>query len=150
MIDPALGLQPRCVHSWSMVMREGLKGFVAEARAYFRLLPLIAIPFALHWLWHGRASTTPGSKVTQQRRVLWCLVAWLATATIFALIGLMLNLYVRYSLFVAPVVAICMGIVLARIWSLNSWSRLIGWGTVLYFVLTGLGLWYTLIIYTAH
>lgn len=211
--DPSLGLNPRCVHSWPDVLGGGLLGFWAEAVAYFRLLPLAAVPFALLWLrrrqaagtgrWRagrrfvpaplalgagdaaparpvlatemavlstlGRVDAAPmptqaavGSEpggghaagaeqaTALQRRLFWCGIAWLVTAGGFAIVGLVLNLYVRYSLFLAPIAATCAGLFLARVWETGRWGRLAVWAIALSFGLAGLALWYSRITFAGH
>ena len=110
--DGRLGLNQRCVHSWSEVAGGGALGLVAEARAYYHLLPLLAVPFALVRLRRGTAG--PAS-IERQRRLGTALAAWLLVAAVFALAGVVTNLYVRYPLFAAPAVAAALAIVLDRV-----------------------------------
>jgi len=144
--DGRLGLHQRCVHSWSEVLSGGSAGLIAEARAYYHLVPLLAVPFALVWLRRGKAG--PAS-IEQQRRLGTALLAWLLVGAVFAVVGVVTNLYVRYPLFAAPAVAAASAVVLDRI-AAKRWGGYAAAGVLL--ALTGAGLleWYARIMVANH
>lgn len=118
----------------------GLKGFWTEARVYYAVFPLLFLPFGLAWLWWS-SRKRQSQDAEARRRLFWIGLAWTGTAVVFALVGLLLNLYVRYSLFLLPVVALCAGIFLHRLWArLEYLGR--GWAAGL--VTFALGAWITL------
>ena len=110
--DTRLGLRQKPVTTTSEWLWGGLGGFWGEAIAYYRLLPLIALPWAAGQMWrHG----APGTLQSRRNLVLAATV-WFGVALLFAVIGWVLNLYVRYALFVLPFAAIGMGVALAFLW----------------------------------
>lgn len=144
--DGRLGLNQRCVHSWGEVAVGGTLGLLAEARAYFHLLPLLAVPFALAWLRRGTAGP---AGVERQRRLGSAIAAWLLVAAVFAVIGVVANLYVRYPLFAAPAVAAALAIVLDRV-AANRWGSYAAAGALLLLTGAGLAEWYARILVTNH
>lgn len=140
-IDWSIGLRPRCVHSWPEVFTGGLAGWLAEAWAYYWLLPLACVPLALRWLWRGGGAA-------QVLSLAW--LSWVLAALLFAVVGLIVNLYVRYSLFALPVVAGSAGLALARIERRGRGGRLLVAALLLAMALAGLSLWYTRVMVTAH
>ncbi len=113
--DPRLGFTFRYgVKSLPEIVLEGVKGFGREARIYFDLFPVLMLPWALWWLWRSGQSGEIYDPLKQRLR--WAGVIWLVTGIIFALVGMFLNLYVRYSLFMLPFIAIGAGLFLGRLW----------------------------------
>jgi 4-amino-4-deoxy-L-arabinose transferase-like glycosyltransferase len=112
---PDLGLEQERVYTLPDLVVGGLRGFWRETRAYFGVFPAVLAIFGLAWLWRTSSHLAIGAEKAQ-RRFFWILLAWLVTGVIFALVGLFLNLYVRYSLFLLPLVAVSAGIFLGRLW----------------------------------
>ena len=117
---------------------EGVKGFWREIRIYFDVFPVLMLPWALWWLW--RTSRRDNSYGPFKQRLFWAGVIWTITAVVFAIVGLLLNLYVRYSLFMLPFVAIGAGLFLGRLWQRQTGPGQ-GWAIRLFVV--ALGGWIT-------
>jgi 4-amino-4-deoxy-L-arabinose transferase-like glycosyltransferase len=161
--DPRLGLEieRERVTTIPALIGGGLKGFWREAQAYFAVFPLLFALLGLGWLWRiSRLKPAPKGEEDDKirlarRRLFWMMVAWLATGLFFALVGLFLNLYVRYSLFLLPFVAICAGLGLSHLWK-SKWegSRWAGIALTvalgLYLTITTLAMYYDRIIYYGH
>jgi hypothetical protein len=113
-----LGLEQERVYTLPDLAVGGLRGFWREARAYFGVFPVVLALFGLARLWRTSSPLTIGAEKDRltRRRFFWILLAWLVTGVIFALVGLFLNLYVRYSLFLLPLVAVGAGIFLGQLW----------------------------------
>ena len=134
--DPGLGLPISYVHSLPEAVVEGFKGFWHEIRVYFDFFPVLMLPWALWWLWRTGRSSDEWSPFKQ--RLFWTGVVWTGVAIIFALVGLFLNLYVRYSLFMLPFVAIGAGLFLGRFWQRQ---RSAGQSWVALFLIFAFGSW---------
>jgi len=105
-IDPGLGLRAVEVSNWGQAVLAGMEELAAEARAYYDAWPLLLALAAL-----------PGLAWEKRAQAVRLLGLALATALLFAAIGLTLNLYVRYMYFLLPFVA------LGTAWWLARWSR---------------------------
>lgn len=118
--DTRLGMvKNRGVDTVADFITGGLKGFWTEARIYYDVFPLLMLPWGLWWLWWSSRKPQPGDEANRsvRRRLFWIGLAWVGTTVLFALVGLLLNLYVRYSLFLLPIVALCAGLFLNWLWT---------------------------------
>ncbi len=119
--DSRLGLPVMNITSLDKLLFEGLKGFGREARVYFEVFPLIMLPWGMWLLQRG----WPGY-LESSRRLYRASLAWAVVASLFAITGLLLNLYVRYSLFWLPLVAVGAGVFMDWLWRRSeSYGR--GW-----------------------
>ena len=100
--DPSIGLGSRFVDDPRALPLEGLMSYAREAWAYYRGWPLLAAA-AGWWLLGG------SERGRHLRRLA---LAWTLAVAGFALIGLLLNLYVRYMLFWLPVVCVLAAVAL--------------------------------------
>lgn len=128
--DPIIGLKGYRVTTVSDLIAGGLLGFWREAVGYYCLWPPL---FALAGLWLMR-----GTKDLARLRL--ASILWWGVATIFALAGLLLNVYVRYALYLLPPIAIGAGLVLARLSRTGRWGRAVV--ATLLVLTTGAGLWF--------
>jgi hypothetical protein len=127
--DGILGLKGYRVTTIPALIRGGLVGYWREAWAYYALWPPLLALAALPAL-----RGTPDRERLRLTSVLWWLVALL-----FALAGLLLNVYVRYALYLLPVIAIGAGFALATLWRRGRVARVAV--TLLLLATTGAGLW---------
>lgn len=149
------GLTQKIVHSRLQWILGGLAGFWAEARVYFNAWPILVFPWFLWWLWRSRRlSIVPddSDKLRQARqRLFWAAICWCIVAGLFAIIGLTINLYVRYSLFFLPFASLAMGVFLARLWKRTGrWGGILTVLISIYFVVSTLTLFYDRIAYALH
>lgn len=132
--DPIIGLRGYRVTTIPALIWGGLVGYWREAVGYYTLWPPILAVAGL-WLMRGTKSLA---------RLRLASIVWWGVAAIFALAGLLLNVYVRYAYYLLPVVAIGSGLVLARLARLPR--RLRPWGQfAVALLLTGTaayGLWF--------
>jgi hypothetical protein len=138
--DKSLGMGARYVTSLSEVPLAGLRGFAQEAWAYFWVWPLLAA--VVGWVALG------GSERGRAFRQLSA--AWAATAALFAIVGLLLNLYVRYSLFLLPVVCTLTGVALDRLSARGRWGTVVTAVMLALTVAGGLWLWHQRVVYFFH
>lgn len=103
--DPIIGLKGYRVTTVPALIRGGLVGYWREAVGYYYLWPPL---FALAGLWLMR-----GGKGLARLRL--ASVIWWLVAALFAIAGLLLNVYVRYAYYLLPVVAVGAGLTLARL-----------------------------------
>lgn len=138
--DSRMGLKVKYVQTVPEMLVEGAKGFWREAIVYFYLVPLPMFLWGMFWLWGSSRGLTDENAKTR-RRLFWFGVAWFVTFVIFAATGLLLNLYVRYWVFLLPFIAIGAAIFLGTLWKkLENSGR--GWfGAVL---VGSLGLWWAI------
>ncbi len=135
-IDLELGLRAVEASNWGEAFLAGVEELDAEARAYYDTWPLLLALAAL-----------PG--LAQERRAPSVRLLGLAftTALFFAIIGLTLNLYVRYMYFLLPFVAMGTAWWLAR-WDRQGWAgRLTVRLSGLYFLFLGLDFWVGHVLY---
>jgi hypothetical protein len=132
--DISLGLRQRIARSRSAWLAQGLEGFASEAWAYFHTWPLL---WAGLGLYAARRGIDPA-----RRRMTGAAVVWAGVALLYAFVGWYANLYVRYPLFLLPLVALGAGLLLsalARRGRAGAWLvRLIMLGAVL----DALAFWY--------
>ncbi len=128
--DPIIGLQGYRVTTVPALIGGGLVGFWREAVGYYYLWPPVFALVGLHFM--------RGTKEAARLRLASLL--WWGVAALFALAGLLLNVYVRYAYYLLPIVAIGAGLTLARL------SRAGRWGQVAVALLlagtTAAGLWF--------
>lgn len=135
-IDPDLGLQAVEVSNWGEALLAGTEEVAAEARAYYDTWPLLLALAAL-----------PGLAWERRAPVVRLLGLAFTTALFFAIIGLALNLYVRYMYFLLPFVALGTAWWLAR-WSRQGWAgRLTALFSGLYLLFLGLSFWAGHVLY---
>jgi hypothetical protein len=127
-------LRQRIARSRSAWLAQGLEGFASEAWAYFHTWPLL---WAGLGLYAARRGIDPA-----RRRMTGAAVVWAGVALLYAFVGWYANLYVRYPLFLLPLVALGAGLLLsalARRGRAGAWLvRLIMLGAVL----DALAFWY--------
>jgi hypothetical protein len=137
--DRSLGLPVRFVDNWADWFTGGLEGFWNEARAYYRVWPLF-----------GAILGFVGTIATRQRlsrdarRVSPAVLAaggWGVAVLIYALVGWIANLYVRYALFALPLVALGAGALLATLSRRGRWSSVLTLLVVGFFAVQALVLW---------
>ena len=138
--DATLGLVPTFATTRTQWLLGGLAGFWREAQAYFRVWPIGGA--ALGWLliWPERIRSGAGLNNRRVRLAL-AVLGWTLSAILFALIGLALNLYARYMFFALPVVALCGGLLLSRIWQRGRAGVLVGALLLALFAVQALALW---------
>lgn len=142
--DPIIGLRGERVTTVPALIAGGLVGFWREAVGYYTLWPPV---FALGALWLMR-----GTRALARLRLASLL--WWGVAALFALAGLLLNVYVRYAYYLLPVIAVGAGLALARLSRLpkrwRPWGQLavalLLTGTITY----GLWFWYLRISVDGH
>jgi hypothetical protein len=153
--DRRLDLKRTPVNNFNDWLTGGLTGFWAEARAYYNVVPLLMVPWAFWWL---HRSSRPGSLpvndrdtgrfLEPRRRLFWSGIGWFGTAAVFALLGWTINLYVRYSLFMLPFVAVGAGIFLSRLWQRQGLAvKVLVVAICLFLEVASLALWYDRIIF---
>jgi hypothetical protein len=137
--DRSLGLIVRFVDNWGDWLTGGLEGFWNEARAYYRVWPLAGAVLGYMGLWSARSrkATAQGGRV----RAILVVCAWAAAVVMFALVGWIANLYVRYALFALPVVALGAGALLGQLWRRGRWGAALPLLVVGYFAVEALVLW---------
>lgn len=136
--DISLDLYSYFVYSRQAQILEGLWGFWKEAWAYYKTWPLL-------WAVCGLLAAGPLTPVLRRLRTLS--VGWVAAMVVFAVVGLISNLYVRYPLFILPLVALGGG-------ALLEWLRRRGQAGALLlplvlgtFIVNALALWWWRIMF---
>jgi uncharacterized membrane protein len=131
--DVSMNLYSYTVYTREAQILEGLWGFWKEAWAYYKTMPLA-------WTALGLLAIAPATRILRRFRT--AAVGWGLSAAIFAVIGLTSNLYVRYPLFLLPLIALGSG-------ALLEWLRRRGWAgqaltacVLAAFVVNGLALWW--------
>jgi hypothetical protein len=169
--DERLDLRKRYTDDFGVYMSGGFAGFWKEAQVYYQVIPLLFLPYALWWLRRRtrderrRTNNKVKKQTSNETKVLpvthhptpitllrwrlaWAGFVWVGVAILFALVGLFLNLYVRYSLFLLPIVAISTGIGLAHLWKrAGLWGKIVAVGICAFIVLSGLLVYYDRIVY---
>ncbi|MEO8286479.1 MAG: hypothetical protein ABI670_08585 [Chloroflexota bacterium] len=138
--DRSLGLVSTVVDNWRDWFVGGLTGFWREEQAYYRVWPLFGALLGYMALWPGRSRTMVSDTRPRTRLVLVAL-GWLAAVVLFALVGWLLNLYVRYSLFALPIVALGCGALLSALWKRGRVAPTVVLLLVLFFAVEAFGLW---------
>lgn len=131
--DVSMNLYSYTVYSRQAQILEGLWGFWKEAWAYYKTMPLA-------WTALGLLAIAPATRML--RRFRSAAFGWGLAAVVFALVGLAINLYVRYPLFLLPLITLGSG-------ALLEWLRRRGWAgqalvafVLAAFVVNGLALWW--------
>jgi hypothetical protein len=147
--DATLGLVPTYATTRAQWILGGLIGFWHEAQAYYRVWPIGGA--ALGWLlipmrngefrMRNRDESGNIRQSPIRNRLALALLGWTLSAVLFALVGLALNLYVRYMLFALPVVALCVGLLLSAIWKRGRAGTLVSALLVVFFAVEALALW---------
>ncbi|HEX5506643.1 MAG TPA: hypothetical protein VFW96_28765 [Thermomicrobiales bacterium] len=138
--DPIIGLKGYRVTTVPALLVGGLVGYWREAVGYYYLWPpLVAL---------GSLGLMRGTKDLERLRL--TSVLWWAVAALFALAGLLLNLYVRYAYFLMPAVAAGAGFGLARLCRVGRWGRLVAALLLAGTTIAGLWFWYLRIAYDGH
>ena len=75
-------------------------------------------------------------------------LGWAVAVVLFALVGWVANLYVRYSLFLLPAVAIGAGMLLSLLWARGRLGAALTLLVVLFFAFNSLILWQQRINYS--
>jgi len=128
--DPIIGLQGYRVTTVPALIRGGIIGYWREAWGYYYLWPPVFALAALP-LMHGTKALA---------RLRLTSIVWWSVAAVFALAGLLLNVYVRYAYYLLPIIAIGAGLVLARLSRAGRWGQVIV--TILLVATTAAGLWF--------
>jgi hypothetical protein len=137
--DRTLGLVPTFATTKTQWLLGGLRGLWQEAQAYYQVWPLAG--GALGWLlvWPARFQGPGGT--SGRVRLALALLGWTLSVVLFALIGLALNLYVRYMLFALPIVALCGGLLLSALWKRSRVGVTVSALLLAYFAVEALALW---------
>jgi hypothetical protein len=138
--DPILGLQGYRVTTVPALIRGGLVGYWREAWGYYYLWPPV---LAL-----GALPLMRGTKLLERLRL--TSILWWLVAALFALAGLLLNVYVRYAYSLLPVIAVGAGLALARISRAGRWGRAVVALLLVATTAAGLWLWYLRISVDGH
>ncbi|HUP28464.1 MAG TPA: hypothetical protein VM409_08525 [Chloroflexia bacterium] len=148
--DPSIGLVTTFAESRSQWVLGGLRGFWQEAQAYFRVWPILGalIGFLLlRRVPSGGDKEDSTSIDAPKDRLHLVLLGWTLSTVLFALVGLVLNLYVRYMLFALPVVALGGGILLSALWQRGRQSPALNLLLLAFFAVELLALWQYRITY---
>jgi hypothetical protein len=128
--DPIIGLRGYRVTTVPALIRGGLVGYWREAWGYYYawppLLALAALPLMR------------GTKTIERLRL--TSILWWLVAALFALAGLLLNVYVRYAYFLLPAIAVGAGLALARLCRYGRWGQALV--ALLLVATTAAGLWF--------
>jgi hypothetical protein len=138
--DKSLGLAIREVHTYGEWFWGGLWGLWTEFWAYFKTWPLVGalIGFIALAPLRMRVGAAASSAVVRLRLAAF---VWAISALVFAVVGWASNLYVRYSMFALPVLALGVGILLAMLWERGRWGRPLAFLLVAFFAINALVLW---------
>jgi len=128
--DPIIGLRGYRVTTFPALLRGGLVGYWREAWGYYYLWPPLLALAAL--------PAMRGTRALERLRLTSAL--WWLVAALFALVGLALNVYVRYAYYLLPVIAIGAGLTLARLSRVNRIGPTLT--TLLLLLTTAAGLWF--------
>jgi hypothetical protein len=77
-------------------------------------------------------------------------VLWWGVAMVFALAGLLLNVYVRYAYFLLSVIAVGAGLSLSKLTRAGRWGQVATALLLTGTTLAGLWFWYLRITYDGH
>ena len=127
--DGILGLRGFRVTTIPALIRGGLVGYWREAWGYYYLWPPLLALAALPLL----------RGTTDRERLRLTSIVWWLVALLFALAGLLLNVYVRYALYLLAPIAIGAGFTLATLWRRGRIAQVTI--TLLLIATTGAGFW---------
>jgi hypothetical protein len=146
--DKSLGLVVRYAQSLSDWLWGGLRGFWQEAQAYYNVWPVAG---ALLGFWSTKSNMIQGdgSHDAPKSRLMRTILGWVLAAGLFALVGWVINLYVRYALFLLPVIALGSGALLSKLWGKGRPGALVVTLVVAFFAFQALALWQQRINYSA-
>lgn len=136
--DPAIGLFQREVDTFADWLAWGLRGFWGEFQAYYRVWPLLAaaLGFALVWLAVRRGRLPASGRV-----LLSATAGWVGAVVLLALVGWSVNVYVRYMLFVLPLVTLGSGVLLSGLSRRGRWGLPLGLLVAVFFAFQALIFW---------
>ncbi len=143
--DASLGLRQRILTDQAQWLPAVAQDFAAEAWAYFHTLPLLLAPLGFWAACRPRSPADPTAPA--RRRMLAAAGVWAVVGVAYAIIGAAANLYVRYPLFLAPLVALGSGLFLSALWDRGRGGRLL---VILFLAATvaeGVVFWYVRILY---
>ncbi|MFL5733616.1 MAG: hypothetical protein ACJ78Q_10485, partial [Chloroflexia bacterium] len=140
--DRSLGLVVRAATSRLDWFFGGLRGFWQEAQAYYRVWPAAGALFGYLSIW-------PAGRYRGANRAMLDVAAggWMLAVAFYAVIGWVMNLYVRYALFALPIVAMGAGILLSRLQSRGRSGGLVTGMLLLFYATEALALWHYRITY---
>ncbi len=165
--DVSLGLVPTYASTRSQWILGGLRGFWQEAQAYYRVWPIFGaiLGFLLiHWSRKNIIATADRSikkdrfansgagedlsnRSDSRSRLVLAALAWTLSINFFAIVGLALNLYVRYMLFALPIVSLGCGILLCNVWVRGRRGQALTLLLLAFFAVEALALWQHRITY---
>jgi hypothetical protein len=147
-VDKSLGLDIRYAQSRLDWLLGGLRGFWQEAQVYYRVWPLVG---AFLGFWSARRLSVKGTEVHDASRsgLMRSVLGWALAVGSFALVGWVMNLYVRYSLFLLPVVALGTGVLLSRLWRRGWVGALLVTLVIAFFIFEAFAFWHQRINYSA-
>jgi hypothetical protein len=137
--DPRLGLVQREVHSLGEWFWWGSRGFWNEAQAYYRVWPIVGAVVGYRFLLRG-ASLQP-TRIVVARGLALAALGWTLSVLLFALVGWVTNLFVRYTLFALPVIAMGSGILLGGLWTKGRFGAVVTWLVIVFFAVEALAFW---------
>jgi hypothetical protein len=140
--DESLGLNATYVSSWGDWFLTGLRWFWQEAQAYYRVWPFAGA--ILGYVAVRREASHPyrTSHSREDRvRLLLIMTGWALSVIAFAVVGWIMNLYVRYMLFALPVVAVGVGVLLSRLWARGRLGVALAMLLLVFFGVGALALW---------
>lgn len=144
--DRSLGLVVRYAETWGEWFQGGLTGFWREAQAYYRVWPLTGAALGLSLLWGGRSNRSR-NRVGRARIVALVSLCWLLAVALFAIVGWVANLYVRYALFALPVITLAAGVLLTKLSNRGRLGVALVALVLLFFAYEALVLWQYRITY---
>ena len=142
--DKSLGLVVRYAQSLSDWLVGGLRGFWQEMQVYYSVWPILG---AFVGFIAARSAAPESGQASA--RFARSAMGWALAAVLFALVGWIANLYVRYSLFLLPVVAIGSGALLSMLWRRGRAGPLLVTLAIAFFAFQALALWQNRINYSA-
>lgn len=138
--DPIIGLRGYRVTTVPALIRGGVVGYWREAVGYYYLWPVVLALVALIW----------PVRVPALARLRLVSLVWWTVAALFALAGLVLNVYVRYAYYLLPVIAIGSGVTLGRLANRGRWATAAATLLLVATASAGLWFWYVRITYDGH
>lgn len=143
--DKGLGLIVQYVENRRDWLVLGLRGFWNEASAYYKVWPLAASALGFLTIWPARYANS--RQADGRRKLALAALGWAGAVLIYAVIGWTVNLYVRYSLFALPVVALGGAALLARLSARSRSGAVLVCLLLAFFAFNMLSLWHDRISY---